>query len=94
MLTGFSLGKDLGRAAFKLFYKDRKEIDHYNVDWKMKGETRLNYRNYIPVSEICFFLADMLNREDVEMISTSYHGSGEKDGSNCWVKSNKSIMMF
>lgn len=92
MLT-FRLGADLSKAALKVFYRDY-EIDHYNVDWKIKGETRINYRNNVPVSEICFFLADMLSREDVEMISTSYHGSGEKNGSNCWVKSNKSIMMF
>ena len=92
MLT-FRFGADLGKAAMKVFYRDY-EIDHYNVDWKIKGETRINYRNHIPVSEICFFLADMLGRDDVEMICTSYHGSGEQNGSNCWVKSDKSTMLF
>lgn len=94
MLIGFRNGVDRGKAALKLFYRDHKEIDHYNVDWKIKGETRINYRNHIPVSEICFFLADMLSRDDVEMITTSYHGAGEQNGYNCWVKSDKSIMMF
>ena len=94
MLTGFRSGADIGKAALKLFYRDRKEFDHYNVDWWIKGETRINYRNHVPVSEICFFLADMLGRDDVEMICTSYHGSGEQNGSNYWVKSNKSTILF
>ena len=94
MLTGYRLGKDLARITFKISYKDFVEFDHYNASWKIKEETRIYYRNLIPVGEICFFLADMLSRNDVETFMIDYHGSREKDGSNCWVKIDKTIMMF
>ena len=95
MLTGFRTGADRARAALKLSYiSDQKDFNHYNVDWMVKGEARLNHRTNVPVSEICFLLADLLKRENVVVIGTTYIGEDAEKDKSCWVKSNKSIMMF
>lgn len=60
----------------------------------VKDDTRLNHRTNVPVSEICFLLVDLLKRENVVMIGVMYIGEDAEEGKNCWVKSDKSIMLF
>ena len=95
MLTGFRAGALKARAALRLSYiSDQKEFNHYHVDWMVKDDARLNHRTNVPVSEICFLLADLLKRENVVMIGVMYIGEDAEEGMSCWVKSNKFIMMF
>lgn len=94
-MTGFRAGKLKAGAALRLRYiTDQKEFNHYHVDWMVKDDVRLNHRTNVPVSEICFLLADLLKRENVVMICVMYIGEDAEEGKNYWVKSNKSIMMF